>query len=87
MSKTKTATDDGYLTESQRKGQRNKVQVGIRLPPEIIERLRNLVWATGHEGGVNNIIEDAAVAALERLEAKYQKENGVPVPVRPGAKI
>ena len=39
--------------------------------------------------GVNGIIEDAAIAALERLVQKYQKEHGgpVPVPVRPGAKI
>lgn len=76
-----------YLTESQRAGQRNKVSVGIRFPPEVIERLRNLVWATGLAGGVNGIIEEATIKALDRLEAQYAKQHGKSVPTRPNAKI
>src|SRR4029077_1100946 len=71
-----------YLNESHRLGQRNKCQIGVRLPPEMIERLRNLVWATGLEGGINGIIEEAAAAALERLEEKKGEEKGRPGPAR-----
>jgi predicted DNA-binding protein len=85
--KTAAESDPVYLNESQRLGQRNKCQIGVRLPPEMIERLRNLIWATGAEGGVNRIIEEATAAALERLEKKYEKENGRPVPTRPSAKL
>lgn len=84
---TATANDTVYLTESQKRGQRNKAQIGIRLQPEIIERLRNIVWATNLDGGINGIVEEATIAALERLEKKYQDANGEPVPVRPGALI
>jgi len=74
-----------YLTETQRTQQRNKCQIGVRLLPEVIERLRNLVWATQPEGGVNGIIEEATIKALERFEAAYLKEHGKPVPSRPNA--
>jgi predicted DNA-binding protein len=75
-----------YFTETQKLEQRNKAQIGLRLAPELVERLRNFAWATQIEGGVNGIIEAATEKAIERLERDYQKEHGKPVPSRPAAK-
>lgn len=72
--------------ETQKLDQRNKAQVGVRLAPELVERLRNFAWATQIEGGVNGIIEAATEKAIERLERDYEKEHGKPVPERPAAK-
>ncbi len=72
-----------YLNESQRLQQRNKCQIGVRLTPAVIERLRNLVWATGRAGGINGIVEEATEKMLEQLERAYEKEQGKPVPTRP----
>lgn len=87
MSRPKKGADPEkvYLNESQRLQQRNKCQIGIRFPPDIVERLRNLVWATQIEGGINGIVEQATLRALEKLEAEYLRVNNKPVPTRPGA--
>ncbi len=62
----------------------SKIQLGLRVPPEVAERFRNLAWATGLS--VNELIEDIAIKELERREAKYEKQNGQPVPQRPQPK-
>lgn len=46
-----------------------KVPVGIRVDEELMERLRNAIWYTGHGLTVTSVVEEAietAVAALEK---------------------
>jgi hypothetical protein len=85
MAKSKQKKEQRYLTETQRVQQRNKVQIGLRLNPALVDRLRNYAWATQIAGGVNGIIEAATLKAIERLEREYLQENGQDVPERPGA--
>lgn len=62
---------------------RNRAPLSLRLPPDVLERLRAVVYWVGRGLTVTGIIEDATVKALEKLEAQYEKEHGKKVPQRP----
>jgi hypothetical protein len=69
-------TGEGHMVE------RKKVAVGLRLYPEVVERLRNAIWWIGRGLTVNGVIEDATLKALEALEAEHN--YGQPFPPRKG---
>lgn len=80
MAKKETKAKQTYDEAAGRK----KVPVGLRLDPDVLERLRNVVFWLGRGLNVNGVVEEASVKALEKLEAEYVKLHGKPVPPRTG---
>jgi hypothetical protein len=58
---------------------RTKVQVAVRLDPELLNRLRNAVWHIGKGLTVTGLIEEATEKAVELLETQ---NGGKPFPPR-----
>jgi len=71
------------MDEKKKQPNRTKVPVGMRLDPEVLERLRNAVFWIGQGKTVNGVIEEAAVAALEQLEKEHN--GGKPFRERTGS--
>lgn len=61
----------------------NRKAISIRLPVDVLERLRAVSYWMGRGLTVTGIIEDATTRALEKLEAQYKRESGKEVPPRP----
>lgn len=58
-----------------------KIQVNVRADEDLVERLRNLSWATGIP--VNTIIEEGLEKEVIKREKEYVKDKGKEVPTRP----
>jgi hypothetical protein len=60
---------------------RTKVQVAVRLEPELLDRLRNAIWHLGKGLTVTGVIEQATEKAVNELESQ---NGGKPFPPRQG---
>jgi hypothetical protein len=54
---------------------RTKVQMDLRLDPELVERIRNAVWHLPPGWSVERFFEAGAATLLERLERRYNKSQ------------
>ena len=63
------------------KGRPMKEQINVKIESNLLERLRNISYATGV--GIAFIVENATAEQVKAMEQAYEASKGHPVPKRP----